>query len=199
MANWNILLSYLSGNTYGNSPPLIFSQTVYVPYDPNAVINQLAQRQSPIASLLRQFQPSSSQNPGPPQQLFQNSSSGESPQQQPQPQPSHIFQPSQTSQTHDMRPTLLLLRLQTEVNVQASDSEDTCSICRETFSRGNVLRKIRPCHHQFHQQCIDQWFEAHITCPHCRIDIRTGVENQERVINESVTVSSDQDVHSVLV
>ena len=36
----------------------------------------------------------------------------------------------------------------------------------------------------FHQSCIDRWFENHVHCPMCRIDIRDHLNSS---INENET------------
>ena len=97
-----------------------------------------------------------------------------------------------------IRPTLELLRLQTEISSfqNESDEEILCSICRENIENGNIIRKIKTCNHMFHMTCIDRWFERHITCPHCRYDIREGVEGEEEETNEiSIELSNPQILH----
>jgi hypothetical protein len=34
-----------------------------------------------------------------------------------------------------------------------------------------VVRKIRRCHHIFHQRCIDDWLAINTTCPMCRTNL----------------------------
>lgn len=46
-----------------------------------------------------------------------------------------------------------------------------CSICRSDLAEGDVVRKIRPCHHIFHQRCIDDWLAINTTCPMCRTNL----------------------------
>eukprot|EP00440_Ansanella_granifera_P056160 gb/GFBE01060869.1/.p1 GENE.gb/GFBE01060869.1/~~gb/GFBE01060869.1/.p1 ORF type:complete len:395 (+),score=62.54 gb/GFBE01060869.1/:1-1185(+) len=48
---------------------------------------------------------------------------------------------------------------------------DECCLCLEQFSEEDFLR-VLPCHHFFHQACIDNWFSARRfvprTCPLCK-------------------------------
>ena len=49
---------------------------------------------------------------------------------------------------------------------------DICSICQDSYEIQSECRMLNTCHHRFHRQCIDTWFQSHITCPVCRHDIR---------------------------
>ncbi len=51
--------------------------------------------------------------------------------------------------------------------VLAEDQPDPCSICRDTLKAGQTLREL-PCHHSFHQTCVDPWVTQHANCPMCR-------------------------------
>ncbi|XP_068635363.1 uncharacterized protein [Aristolochia californica] len=50
-----------------------------------------------------------------------------------------------------------------------------CYICLVEYEEGDCMR-ILPCHHDFHQPCIDKWLkEIHRVCPLCRRDVcRSG-------------------------
>lgn len=61
----------------------------------------------------------------------------------------------------------------------ASDENEICSICRETFTDNNIIRKINRCGHQFHCSCLDTWLNTNSTCPLCRVDIR-GPQRESR-------------------
>ena len=69
------------------------------------------------------------------------------------------------------RTSLENLRLNTTIEVIEEDNDSMCTICRNNFSEGDVVRKITSCNHMFHINCIDQWFEEHTTCPTCRTNI----------------------------
>ncbi|KAG9452910.1 hypothetical protein H6P81_005814 [Aristolochia fimbriata] len=51
-----------------------------------------------------------------------------------------------------------------------------CYICLLEYEEGDCMR-ILPCHHDFHQPCIDKWLkEIHRVCPLCRGDVcRSGL------------------------
>jgi hypothetical protein len=55
--------------------------------------------------------------------------------------------------------------------------ETTCAICLEHDRRGefNTTWRRLDCTHDFHQPCIDQWFNTSVHCPVCRHDIREAV------------------------
>jgi len=47
-----------------------------------------------------------------------------------------------------------------------------CPICQDSIETTQVIRRLNHCSHQFHKDCIDTWFQTHVTCPTCRHDIR---------------------------
>jgi hypothetical protein len=42
-----------------------------------------------------------------------------------------------------------------------------CVICHETLSCGSPLKEL-PCHHIFHDRCVNDWLTQSPTCPTCR-------------------------------
>ena len=54
------------------------------------------------------------------------------------------------------------------VNPSDCESQEDCSICRESIQPYQIIRTIKRCDHRFHQNCIDSWFIQHHTCPICR-------------------------------
>jgi hypothetical protein len=54
----------------------------------------------------------------------------------------------------------------------SNDETEVCSICQDNFTEGQALRKLNHCHHEFHKNCIDTWFQRNVHCPVCRFDIR---------------------------
>jgi hypothetical protein len=52
------------------------------------------------------------------------------------------------------------------------DESESCSVCQERYTEGQALRVIHHCHHQFHKDCVDRWFERNVRCPVCRHDVR---------------------------
>ena len=71
--------------------------------------------------------------------------------------------------------------VQGETATQASNSNssaETCSICVEDYSAGDVKRVLPRCGHRFHIECIDRWFLGHSTdysrpaaCPMCNTQL----------------------------
>ena len=48
---------------------------------------------------------------------------------------------------------------------------DCCSICLVPYEEGVSEIRTLPCGHVFDRECIDAWFQDHVTCPTCRQDI----------------------------
>jgi hypothetical protein len=70
-------------------------------------------------------------------------------------------------------PTTQQITNATSLRAATSDDEsELCSICQDTFTDGQALRKVNHCHHEFHKNCIDTWFQRNVHCPVCRFDIR---------------------------
>ena len=74
-------------------------------------------------------------------------------------------------------PTPAEIEEATELRGVGTNEENmACVICQGTFVTGQGVREIRHCHHAFHRNCIDTWFQSHPTCPTCRFDIRQDNE-----------------------
>jgi hypothetical protein len=53
------------------------------------------------------------------------------------------------------------------------DLEESCSICQDRMRQGENIRRLNTCHHEFHGECVDNWFLTRsVLCPVCRHDIR---------------------------
>lgn len=52
---------------------------------------------------------------------------------------------------------------------QGVPANTTCSICQDEVT---CATRIRACGHNFHGDCITQWFQVNPRCPVCRHDIR---------------------------
>lgn len=46
-----------------------------------------------------------------------------------------------------------------------------CAVCLNEYEDEETLRLIPKCDHVFHPDCIDAWFENHVTCPVCRANL----------------------------
>jgi len=51
-----------------------------------------------------------------------------------------------------------------------TSSANSCAICQDAISSGGC--RIRSCHHEFHRNCLTNWFGMSVRCPVCRHDIR---------------------------
>lgn len=47
--------------------------------------------------------------------------------------------------------------------------EAVCAVCQDKFESEELVRVLH-CGHEFHASCVDQWLEAHHSCPLCRKD-----------------------------
>lgn len=45
-----------------------------------------------------------------------------------------------------------------------------CAVCQDVITSGGV--QIRQCRHNYHRDCIMNWFQRNVRCPVCRHDIR---------------------------
>ncbi|KAI8869285.1 hypothetical protein GQ42DRAFT_123983 [Ramicandelaber brevisporus] len=61
---------------------------------------------------------------------------------------------------------------------ESNDDFHPCSICLDEYSVGDFMR-ILPCGHRFHVECIDVWLSRSVTCPNCKMDVRTEEEIME--------------------
>jgi hypothetical protein len=60
----------------------------------------------------------------------------------------------------------------TTIHRVTTQQDDICAICQENIDSGQEMRELRHCHHYFHRDCIDTWFQGNVLCPTCRHDIR---------------------------
>ena len=57
--------------------------------------------------------------------------------------------------------------------------EQTCNVCLENFSEGQISIKL-DCGHHFHENCIIHWLKMRNTCPVCRHELESNDPNYER-------------------
>lgn len=75
-------------------------------------------------------------------------------------------------QTVPIRPSSEQIQEHTILTTAIQQQEDNCAICQDPIDINQRMRILRHCTHRFHQECIDTWFQSHVTCPTCRHDIR---------------------------
>ena len=131
---------------YGLSDPHILEQPVVFPVRPNRVAS-VRRSTDPIMSFIGD--------------LLGGSSSGLAGGLQ-----------SFLDQTVIIRPTPEQIDSHTTLSRSYQAQDDNCAICQDPIEMGQMMRIIGHCTHRFHQECIDTWFESHVTCPTCRHDIR---------------------------
>lgn len=56
-------------------------------------------------------------------------------------------------------------------NRQFLNEKNACCICLSEFEATETIRTIH-CHHIYHKECIDRWFQSSVSCPMCKGDIR---------------------------
>ena len=59
-------------------------------------------------------------------------------------------------------------RRRSDLDPDEDDSGICCVVCCCEFSRGEELRILLPCRHEFHSSCVDAWLRGHASCPVCR-------------------------------
>jgi len=100
---------------------------------------------------------------------------------------SNIFSNLLNSQTESNTLSFNDIISNTEIDLNISDTNDMCSICRLNIESNNITRKIKKCNHTFHHTCLDTWLKNHTTCPNCRQDIRiTETETQSNPDNTNL-------------
>eukprot|EP00184_Porphyridium_aerugineum_P008198 CAMPEP_0184692490 /NCGR_PEP_ID=MMETSP0313-20130426/952_1 /TAXON_ID=2792 /ORGANISM="Porphyridium aerugineum, Strain SAG 1380-2" /LENGTH=826 /DNA_ID=CAMNT_0027150325 /DNA_START=461 /DNA_END=2941 /DNA_ORIENTATION=- len=62
-------------------------------------------------------------------------------------------------------------------SAKTANEQVQCSVCLCDFENGESIR-IFPCNHFYHDECIDRWIAARVTCPQCRLKVRTFSGNR---------------------
>jgi hypothetical protein len=57
-----------------------------------------------------------------------------------------------------------------------------CAVCLGDVEKGEMVRRLPACHHEFHRECVDQWLRTHATCPICRSGVLLPVEPPPEVL-----------------
>lgn len=71
-----------------------------------------------------------------------------------------------------VRPSAEVISEHTTLTQLTTTTNEVCAICQDGYEVGNERRSLNACHHTFHSQCIDTWFQENVHCPVCRHDIR---------------------------
>ena len=71
-----------------------------------------------------------------------------------------------------------------QVNRLKDDNCADCAICMAEFQTGSLVKKLPPCGHVFHCDCIDSWLRVRKTCPICRAEVHVEAK-------ESFSINSD--------
>ncbi|KAE9613292.1 putative transcription factor C2H2 family [Lupinus albus] len=70
-----------------------------------------------------------------------------------------------------------------------------CAICLFEFEDDSMLRLLTICFHVFHQECIDLWLSSNKTCPVCRKDLDSTIEesrNSHKRGEDNVNVEQER-------
>ncbi|KAK9872683.1 hypothetical protein WA026_018817 [Henosepilachna vigintioctopunctata] len=49
-------------------------------------------------------------------------------------------------------------------------NQTSCVVCMFAFEPSQLIRRL-PCSHEFHANCIDEWFQTKTSCPICRKNV----------------------------
>lgn len=74
-----------------------------------------------------------------------------------------------------------------EIQSSSSTLQD-CPVCLETMHPGETVR-ILPCRHILHHDCITGWLRHSYTCPLCKFDLCTHLEEQRNASQDIVRVA----------
>lgn len=69
---------------------------------------------------------------------------------------------------------LFAVQIQSHTNEgSGNDDKAACIICTDPYQVGDVVIRLPPCYHAFHEKCALKWLEKHSTCPYCRTELPT--------------------------
>ncbi|KAK3381773.1 hypothetical protein B0H63DRAFT_476591 [Podospora didyma] len=74
--------------------------------------------------------------------------------------------------------------------VDGTSDQPCCTVCTDDFEADDDVRML-PCHHTFHQACIDPWLLKKAgTCPVCRVDLNSFSAQSEGVTDAAVPAAA---------
>ncbi|QDZ23356.1 RING-type domain-containing protein [Chloropicon primus] len=68
--------------------------------------------------------------------------------------------------------------------VEDEDEEECCCICLECFDDNNPALATK-CGHNYHLQCIMQWYQRNTACPMCFRQVELVCEDSQKLMMES--------------
>ncbi|CAD7970759.1 unnamed protein product [Amoebophrya sp. A25] len=70
--------------------------------------------------------------------------------------------------------------------------EEACAICCGALFEGEPVEicELNGCHHEFHRDCLQEWFARASSCPICRCDLNNAKEDRESEFVEPPTNQS---------
>ncbi|KMZ72577.1 RING finger family protein [Zostera marina] len=78
--------------------------------------------------------------------------------------PTTVSEPGLKKEVREMLPVVVF-------NESFLIRETQCSVCLGDYKSDDRLKRIPPCGHTFHVECIDNWLTTNITCPLCRASL----------------------------
>ena len=73
-----------------------------------------------------------------------------------------------------------------EEKVEFQNKDINCTICIENFIEKDEVVILPGCGHNFHNDCIQAWFEKKPFCPNCKRNIKKEIEDRMKEGNLSV-------------
>lgn len=79
-----------------------------------------------------------------------------------------------------------------EDKLALDDGHHCYPLCEKKFAKGDLLRRIFPCKHAFHERCIQIWLYKgeHQFCPYCRGNIMKEKVNTQRSDEEPLSYAN---------
>jgi hypothetical protein len=63
------------------------------------------------------------------------------------------------------------------INYDINNKQSMCIICHNNYILSDILIELNKCSHNFHKNCLEEWFNYNLSCPICReqvVDITLG-------------------------